>query len=172
VISVRNFLALAAVLLAFAGVAQAHVTANPDEGVAGRYFQTSFRVSHGCGESPTVAVRVKIPEGVIQVKPQVKSGWTVEIKKRTLPQPIDAGHGVKIAETVDEVAWRGGPLPNAFYDEFGLIMKLPDGAGKTLWFPVVQECQQGAHRWIEIPDQGQSWDSLREPAPFVKLRAP
>ncbi len=164
--------AAAAAFISWGGSAQAHVTANPDEGVAGRYAQTSLRVSHGCAGSPTVAVRVKIPEGVIQVKPQAKPGWTVEVKKRTLPQPVDAGHGVRVTETVDEVVWRGGPLPDAYYDEFGLIMKLPDAAGTTLWFPVVQECAQGVHRWIEIPAAGQGWNDLREPAPFVKVRAP
>jgi periplasmic copper chaperone A len=158
--------------LVAARAADAHVTANPDEGVAGRYAQTSFRVSHGCSGTPTIAVRVKIPESVIQVRPQVKPGWDVEIKKRTLPQPIDVGHGVRIVETVDEVVWRGGPLPDAYYDEFGLVMKLPDVAGQTLWFPVVQECQKGVHRWIEIPAAGQKWDDLREPAPYMNLRAP
>src|SRR3954469_13755551 len=122
----RNFVAVAAVFCTAMGVAHAHVTANPDSGVAGGYAQTSFRVSHGCGGTPTIAVRVKIPDGVIQVKPQVKPGWEIEIKKRTLPQPIDAGHGVRIVETVDEVVWRGGPLPDIYYDEFGLAMKLPD----------------------------------------------
>jgi uncharacterized protein YcnI len=50
-----------------------------------------------------------------------------------------------------------------------MVMKLPEVAGQTLYFPVVQECQQGTHRWIEIPAAGQRWNDLREPAPFVKL---
>jgi uncharacterized protein YcnI len=168
----HNFLRAAAVAfcLAFSHAAFAHVTATVNDGAAGSYFQTGFRVPHGCSGSATIAVRVKIPDGVIAVKPQMKPGWTIEIKRRTLPQPIDAGHGVKIVETVDEVIWRGGPLADAYYDDFGLTMKLPDAAGRTLWFPLVQECEQGVHRWIEIPAPGQKWDDLREPAPFVKVR--
>src|SRR2546430_1639017 len=131
--------AMAAICLAFSHAASAHVTATINDGAAGSYFQTSFRVPHGCGGSATVAIRVKIPEGVIAVKPQSKPGWTLEIKRRALPQPIDAGHGVKIVDTVDEVIWRGGPLEDAYYDDFGLTMKLPDTAGQTLWFPLVQE---------------------------------
>ena len=41
-----RFLLIASCL--FAGPAFAHVTANPDKGVAGKYFETAFRVSHGC----------------------------------------------------------------------------------------------------------------------------
>ena len=40
-------------------------------------FQTSLRVGHGCGDSPTIEIRVKIPKGVVIVQPQHKPGWTV-----------------------------------------------------------------------------------------------
>jgi uncharacterized protein YcnI len=68
------------------------------------------------------------------------------------------------------VAWRGGPLPDDLYDTFGLLMKLPDAPGKALYFPVVQECEKGVHRWIEIPAAGQNRDDLHEPAPQVRLK--
>ena len=38
--------------------------------------------------------------------------------------------------------------------------------GQTIYLPVVQECEKGAHRWIEIPGQG---SDLPEPAPELKL---
>ena len=158
-----------ALLVAAAGAAHAHVTANPNEAPANGYFRTALRIGHGCAGSPTIAVRVKIPDGVTAVKPQVKPGWTVEIKMRTLDKPADAGHGRTVGETVDEIAWRGGPLPDAHFDEFGLSMRLPAKAGQTVYFPLVQECEQGVHRWIEIPAAGQKWDDLREPAPFIRL---
>jgi uncharacterized protein YcnI len=154
---------------AFAGNAAAHVTANPNKAPAGSYFRTALRVPHGCEGSPTVAVRVKLPEGVTSVKPQMKPGWEITITMRKLDKPIDAGHGRTITETVDEVAWRGGPLPDAYFVEFGLSMKLPAAPGQTLYFPTVQECQRGVHRWIEIPSAGQKWRDLAEPAPFVTL---
>jgi uncharacterized protein YcnI len=49
-------------------------------------------------------------------------------------------------------------------------MKLPDSAGKTLYFPVVQECEKGVHRWIEIPADGKTADALKEPAPGLRLK--
>jgi uncharacterized protein YcnI len=162
--------AAAAALLAAAAAAGAHVVADPDRGPAGTYFRTALRVSHGCGGSPTIAVRVKIPDGVVAVKPQAKPGWQVTVTTRKLAQPAPNGHGGTLTETVDEIAWRGGPLPNSEFDEFGLAMKLPDRpAGTVLWFPTVQECEKGVHRWIGIPAAGQRWHDLGEPAPFVRL---
>ena len=152
------------------GPVAAHVTVQPNEATAGAYFQTAFSVSHGCDGSPTVLVRVKVPDGVLSVKPQMKAGWTVEIKKRPIEGALPSLHGKAISETVDEVSWRGGSLPDDLYDTFGLLMKLPDAPGKTLYFPVVQECEKGVHRWIEIPAAGQSREDLREPAPLVRLK--
>lgn len=159
----------AGVSLVALGAAHAHVTADPNEAPAGGYFRTALRVGHGCGESATTAVRVKIPDGVLSVRPQAKPGWTIEIKMRKLDKPAEIGHGRTVTETVDEIAWRGGKLPNAHFDEFGLSMQMPARPNQTLYFPVVQECEQGVHRWIEIPAAGQKWGDLKEPAPFIRL---
>lgn len=150
--------------------ASGHITVQPNEAAAGSYFQMSFVVPHGCDASATVAIRVKVPDGVLSVKPQMKPGWTVEIKKKTLDKPQAVAHGKTISETVDEVSWRGGPLPDNLYDTFGLMMKLPDTPGQSVYFPVVQECEQGVHRWIEIPATQQNRDELHEPAPVVRLK--
>jgi uncharacterized protein YcnI len=152
-----------------AGTASAHVTASPNEAAADSYFITSFTVPHGCDGSSTVAVRIKIPAGVTDVKPQMKPGWQASTVMRKLAEPMTDTHGNRITEVVDEVDWRGGPLPNAFYDSFGVMMKLPATKGATLYFPTVQDCEKGVHRWIEIPAAGQHWHDLKEPAPFVRL---
>jgi uncharacterized protein YcnI len=34
---------------------------------------------------------------------------------------------------------------------------------------VVQECEKGVHRWIEIPAAGKSSSDYPEPAPALKL---
>ena len=42
--------------------------------------------------------------------------------------------------------------------------------GHDVYFPVVQECTDGAvHRWIEIPEPGRSPDDYEEPAPGVAI---
>lgn len=165
-----RFIVFAAALL-LCGSAYAHVTANPNTGLADNYFETKFRVSHGCDGSATTAVTIKMPQGIVNVKPQFKPGWTAEVKKKKLPAPVNAGHGKMTDEQVDEITWRGGPLPDDQYDEFGIVLKLPDSAGSTLYFPVTQTCEKGKNEWYEIPSAGQMWHDLKSPAPFVKLEA-
>ena len=94
------------------GDAAAHVTANPDHAEADSWFRTALRVSHGCEGTPTIAVRVNMPDGVLSVRPQMKPGWEISITTRKLDVPIEGPHGT-VNEVVDEVAWRGGPLPDA-----------------------------------------------------------
>lgn len=169
--NIAKLLIAAAAVAAGPSSAFAHVTVQPTEANAGDYFQMAFTVPHGCAGSATVALRVKLPDGVLSVKPQMKPGWSVDIKKRKLDVPLAASHGQTINEVVDEVSWRGGSLPDSLFDTFGLVMKLPDTPGQTLYFPAVQECEQGVSRWIEIPASGQSADRLHEPAPLVRLKS-
>jgi uncharacterized protein YcnI len=164
----RAALGSAIMLAGISANVSAHVTANPNQAPADSWFRTALRVGHGCEGSPTVAVRVKLPDGVISVRPQMKPGWEISITMRKLDQPIQGPHGT-VSEVVDEIAWRGGPLPDAYFDEFGISMRLPAQPGRTLYFPTVQECELGVHRWIEIPAGGQAWDDLEEPAPYVTL---
>lgn len=150
----------------------AHVTANPRTAPAGSYFRTALRVGHGCEGSATVALRVTVPDGIYTIRPQMKPGWRITIRKSPLPAPVDIGHGHSISEKIDWIEWRGGPLPDAYFDEFGLSMKLPDtaagtAAGTAIYFPAVQECEEGTRRWIEIPAGDGA--HLKDPAPSVTL---
>lgn len=149
--------------------AAAHVTLDQRQAPADSYYKASLRVTHGCKGSPTVRVRVRLPEGVSGARPQPKAGWKVDITRVKLTTPLDDGHGGKITETIGEVSWSGAMLPDEFFDEFALIMRLPDRPGATLHFPVVQECAQGVHRWIEIPEGGKSARDYKEPAPALQL---
>jgi len=158
-----------ALAMAFAAPAAAHVTATPDAGPAGGYFRTAFRISHGCEDAATVAVRLAIPEGIAIARPQAKPGWTVEIRKRPLPAPVEVGHGQRLTEAPAEIVWRGGPLPADQFDEFGLLLRLPDRPGETLWFAVTQECTAGSNAWSEVPKPGERWGDLHRPAPFIRL---
>jgi uncharacterized protein YcnI len=160
---------LAAFALATALPAAAHITLERTQAPADSYYKAVLRAPHGCKGSPTVRIRVRIPEGVTGVKPQPKPGWKLEITRVKLATPLDDGHGNKIVETVGEVAWSGGPLPDEQFEEFALMTKLPNRPGATLYFPVVQECTQGAHRWIEVPQAGKSSADYQEPAPALQL---
>ena len=68
--------------------AWAHVTVHPKEAPAGSYAKLTFRVPHGCDGSPTVRLRVQIPEGFVSVKPMVHPLWKIETVKKPLETPM------------------------------------------------------------------------------------
>lgn len=159
-----------AATLALAPVAQAHITLAPQQAAAGSYYRAVVRVPHGCNGSDTTAMRIQIPTGVLDVKPMPKPGWTLAVKTGAYAQPQSV-HGAKVDHGVTEIAWTGGDLPDAYYDEFIFRAYLSSDlkAGDTLYFPTIQECKQGTVRWIE--KSGNDSESSN-PAPHLKLTAP
>jgi uncharacterized protein YcnI len=159
----------AAAALTLSATAFGHATFERTEAPADTYHKATLRVPHGCQGSPTLRVRVQIPPGVISVKPQPKAGWELSIRKAPLATAVTV-EGRTISEGVVEVAW-SGRLLDEHLEEFGIMMKLPDSPGQTLYFNTVQECEKGVHRWIEVPAAGQLGQRLKEPAPALKLLA-
>jgi len=159
----------ALVLALTAGSASAHVVLESREAVAGSSYKAVLQVGHGCAGSPTKLLRVQIPDGVSGVKPQPKAGWKLATVKTKLNPPLDNGHGGKITEAVREVIWSGGKLLDEHYDTFVMQVRLPDQGGDVIYFPVVQECDKGANRWIEIPAAGKTLRDLKQPAAELKL---
>jgi uncharacterized protein YcnI len=162
--------AIASVVLA-TSTAFAHITLESQQASIGGGYKAVFKVPHGCKGSDTVKIRVQIPNGVLGVKPQPKSGWQLEVVKGRYDKAYDFYHGAKVEEGVKEVVWSGGKLPDAFYDEFVMQGFLADSLkpGTMLYFPVVQECEQGVDRWIEIPAEGKRSGDYPAPAPGLKL---
>jgi periplasmic copper chaperone A len=156
--------------LAAASCAFAHITLEQREAPVGTSYKAVMRVPHGCDGSPTTAIRVRIPEGIVGVKPMPKPGWKLDTVSGKYPRGYSV-NGVKASEGVTEVRWSSGTLPDAFYDEFVFVGSIADelAPGSTIYFPVVQECEKGVHRWIEIPVAGHSHDETSEPAPGLKL---
>lgn len=166
-----SWTAVAALPVLMSSAASAHVTLETQQATPGSTYKAVLRVGHGCGASPTTAIRVRIPEGMIAVKPMPKQGWELTTKIAPYPQPIKYYEST-LAEGVTEISWAGGSLPDAWYDEFVFRGRLPDAApGTTIWFPIVQECAEGANRWIEIPADGKSADDYEHPAAAVKIIA-
>ena len=165
---------LAAGLLALtaAGSALAHATLETASAPANSTYKAVIRIGHGCEGKPTQAVRVRIPEGVIVAKPMPKAGWQLATVKGAYGKSYDY-YGTPLAEGVTEIAWTGGDLPDDWYDEFVFRARLTDfPPGTVVYFPVVQECADGAaHRWIEIPEAGKSADDYEAPAPGVTITA-
>jgi uncharacterized protein YcnI len=146
----------------------AHVTLEQQQASVGTPYKIVLRVPHGCGDSATIRLNVQIPEGVIAIKPMVKAGWQIATTRGPYSKAYSFFHGAKFTEGVKEVIWSGGKLPDAFYDEFVLSAFIAGelSPGQILYFPVVQQCEQGEHLWVEIPPDG---TPAHEPAPGVTL---
>lgn len=154
-----------------ASPAAAHVYLEGKQATVGASYKAVFAVPHGCSGSPTVKIRVQIPEGVIAVKPMPKVGWNIDVVEGQYAGAYDY-HGNKLTSGVKEVVWSGGKLPDHNYDEFVVSSFFTDNLkpNTTLYFPVVQECEKGVSRWIEIPAEGTAPSHEdKSPAPGVKL---
>jgi uncharacterized protein YcnI len=169
----RTVLLGAASALLGASIASAHITLENQQAPVGSSYKAVLRVPHGCDGSATVALRVRIPEGFLGVKPMPKPGWKLDVIKGKYPKSMNL-RDAKVAEGVTEVDWSGGRLPDDYYDEFLLTGYISEDlpAGQTMYFPIVQECEKGVNRWIEIPaadgahaDHGEQ----SEPAAGLKL---
>jgi uncharacterized protein YcnI len=156
--------------LAGASIAFAHITLENQQAAVGTSYKAVLRVPHGCDGSATVAVRVRIPDGFIEVKPMPKPGWKLDVVRGKY-QKATSMRGTTMTEGVTEVDWSGGNLPDAYYDEFVLNGFIADEepAGQTMYFPIVQECEKGINRWIEIPD-GTHSDQSEAATPAAALR--
>jgi uncharacterized protein YcnI len=148
----------AALTLAFP--ASAHMgLAVEGAGAAGTTNLFGFGAGHGCGTSPTTAVRIQIPAGITSVRPVAKPGWEI-----TITTNADGG--------VTQIDFTGGNLPNEWYDQFWIRARIDAAVatGTNIHFPVIQECVEGANNWIAIPVEGQPEPA--EPAPGFTVHAP
>jgi uncharacterized protein YcnI len=164
---------LGAVCTLVSSAAFAHITLEHQQASVGSSYKAVLRVPHGCEGSTTTAIRVRIPEGFVGVKPMPKPGWKLDVSSGRYPQPGSL-RGAKVSEGVTQVDWSGGKLPDAYYDEFVLNGYLSDdlSPGQTMYFRIVQECEKGVNRWIEIPSGPPSHDDQGEqshPAAGLKL---
>jgi periplasmic copper chaperone A len=171
--SKNPYLILLATLLAASPVS-AHVLLEGKQAAVGAEYKAVFVVPHGCAGSPTIKLRVQIPDGVIATEATPVAGWNVETIRGKYAAEYDY-QGVRVSDGIKEVDWSGGKLPDKTRQEFVIATYLTNGLkpNTTLYFPVVQECEQGVSRWIEIPPDGATHSHEGKwPAPGVKLTKP
>jgi periplasmic copper chaperone A len=166
-----HFIFAAAISAVSIPPAGAHVILEQKQAPVGAPYKAVFRVPHGCGDSATVRLSVHIPEGVVAVKPMAKPGWKIDITRGPYEKSYATTHGARMTEGVKDVVWSGGRLPNELFDDFVLSTFIASDLtpGDTLYFPAVQECEKGIHRWIEIPSANRPGEPLNEPAPGLTL---
>ncbi|HEY8582327.1 MAG TPA: YcnI family protein [Capillimicrobium sp.] len=154
--------------LAAPAAAAAHITATPDTAPAEGYSAFTLRVGHGCEDSPTTRLIVRMPDQVLSATPEAVPGWAVTTKEGKLAQSYDS-HGETITEGVRQVTWTGGPLDPHEYLEFGLSVRFGGKPGDVAEFKTIQICEQGRTAWIQPTVAGQ--EEPESPAPIVTLTA-
>ncbi len=167
-LSIKTTLSTALFLL-MSAQAMAHVSfidAKPLK--IGKSFKASFAIPHGCNGTATQRVTVKIPTGVIGVKAMPKSTWKVSYQNTQYPTPYQQ-YAKDVTSGVSSITWQGN-LADADYDEFTFIGYLAKSDVDTLYFPVIQECEQGQYLWTDTSGKHIHGHSAAEQsAPALKL---
>ncbi|MFI8525318.1 YcnI family protein [Promicromonospora sukumoe] len=133
--------------------ASAHVTITPSTTAAGATAVLRVEIPHGCEESATTGLTIRMPDGVTDATATGTDRWAAE-------------------QAADSVTWTTDePLPDGEHAEVELSVRLPDDAGATLVFPVVQQCEVGEAAWTEVAEHAEGHDELERPAPVVVVTA-
>lgn len=172
----RHFARLCAALLLTAFVltaspASAHVTVSSPDAAAGGFGKVVFRVPTESDTAATTKIRVTLPEDTpfAFVSAQPKPGWTVDVKKVKLDEPIES-HGTTLSEAVRTVTWTtaGGGIRPGEFDEFALSLgQFPEV--KTLTFASEQTYDDGEVVAWDEPTEGD--EEPEHPAPTLELAA-
>lgn len=168
--SLTSLGATAVLMGAGMGAASAHVHVHPESTEAGESTLLTFETSHGCEGSPTTAVTVTLPEQISDATPTANPGWTINKVTEDFAEPRVLDNGTSISSRTSQVVFTAvEPLPDGVRDTFQLSVRLPDAAGETLAFPVLQSCSEGETDWAQLPAAGQSDADLESPAPAFTI---
>jgi len=160
----------AALLLTGVSAASAHVEATPDNTAANSYSLLTFAIPHGCDQAGTTKMTITLPQELNDAQPTVNPNWTASKVTEELAQPKKLADGSSITKRTSQIVYTAkAPLSHELRDTLVLSVKLPDMAGKTLYFPTLQSCETGQTDWSQIPQAGQDEESLKTPAPSVTI---
>ena len=141
-------------MLFFAVPAFAHVIVYPHQaGIAAtQVFDMSVPTEK---DNPTVAIKLLIPDGLQEVVPSVKAGWTINVKKN--------------GDTVTEIDWTGGNIPPEERDDFYFSAQVP-AKETTLKWKAYQTYQDGSVvSWDHTPTSNPDDDSAPPPYSQTKI---
>lgn len=151
----RSWLTAVAVAIATIQAATPPASGHTDSDLvavpAGAEAVVRLQPTHGCGDSPTTGVAIRVP--IEDATPVAVPGWTASA--------TDDGAGRTVVE------WTGGSLPSEQSGAFPVEFTTPELIGELLLFPAVQVCANGEElSWI-------SGDPTAEyPAPRLLVLAP
>lgn len=159
----------AVALFTLAGVASAHVTANPPTAQQGSYTKVSFRVPNERDNASTTQLEVDLPPDhpIASVETRAVPGWTSTVQKTKLAKPITTDDG-QVTEAVSKITWTGGKIPPGMFEDFDVSMgPLPTDTNELV-FKALQTYDNGeVVRWIDTAPPGAPEPD--HPAPVLKL---
>jgi uncharacterized protein YcnI len=152
-----------AVATALSTPAFAHVSLETTQAAVGSSYEAVLTVPHGCSQSPTTEVALKVPDGFLNAEPQPKAGWKTSVESGAY-ETSHSTKGTKVMAGPLVITWSGGSIPADRRDEFVVRGVLADDLkpGTILYFKFVQTCAKGEEAWI-----GTSGDDEGSPAPAL-----
>jgi uncharacterized protein YcnI len=157
-----------------AGAALAHVTVSPTTTTESGYSQLTFSVPNESETAGTNKLEVSLPAETpftaVRVKPV--EGWTAEVVRGPLPEPVTAEDGATLTEAPLSVVWtaeKGREISQDEYQTFSIsVGRLPE-AGTVVNLPATQFYTDGSTRaWDETATEGEEPES---PAPAFTTTA-
>jgi uncharacterized protein YcnI len=164
--------AVAAVIVALALPAAAHVTVNPNTAEPGGYGAFDVRVPNEETDADTTKVQLHLPTDhpIASVSVQPTPGWKIDVTKGTLPKPITTDDG-EVTQAVTDITWSGGKITPGQFQQFAISLgPLPEDTPK-LYFKALQTYtdksgKESVVRWIDLPSGGAE---PQHPAPSITL---
>lgn len=133
-------------LFVFVPQAFAHVIVKPSQAGVASTVTFDMGVPNE-KDTPTVGMRLLIPDGLAEVVPDVKSGWSITVKKN--------------GDSVTEIDWTGGSIPPSQRDQFYFSAQVP-AKETTLNWKAYQMYQDGSTvAWVNTPSK----DPMDDKAP-------
>lgn len=159
----------AALLVAGALPASAHVHADPSTTAEGGYSVVTFRVPNESETAATTSVAVQLPTDhpFTYVATRPVPGWTAQVVEGALPAPVDVA-GATVTQAPLTLTWTadaGTPgIAVGQFQEFEVnVGPLPE-AGTRVLLPTVQTYDDGeVSRWTDVADEGA--EEPESPAP-------
>ncbi|HEY2220494.1 YcnI family protein [Actinomycetospora sp.] len=141
--------AVGAALFALGAIpASAHIRVSPEgDATPGSYAQIAFRVPTEKDTASTTAIRILMPadQPLASVSVQPHPGWTAQVNKKTLAQPLQTDDG-PVSQVVSDVVFTAQTPQAAIapgqFDQFSLLVG-PVPNAPSIAFPTTQTYSDG-----------------------------
>lgn len=150
----------AALLLATALPASAHVHADPSTTAEGGYSVVTFRVPNESETAATTTIAVQLPTDhpFTYVATRPVPGWTAQVAQGALPAPVEVA-GATVTQAPLSIVWTadaGTPgIAVGQFQEFEVNVGPLPQAGTRVLLPTVQTYSDGeVSSWTEVADEG------------------